>query len=261
MHCNDVNCAGGNESIQSPDTVGSVGTYSSLALDPIGRPVVSYHDGSNGDLKVMHCNDVNCAGGGESFASPDTAGTVGQYTSLVLDGRGNPVVSYYDSTNGDLKVLHCGTSTCLNDAAQEIRATSVTTGWTGPMGGVCYNIDPTDTGDSTFSVCDNGSAGSTDESPRCTKDGTTLCTDDDPAVGSIGVAVLEGSYDVTISTAPGHAPDTHVKSCNVSAGVDAKCLFANQPITRPWFPWDLNGDRSVSAPDIFQTISHFNETK
>jgi hypothetical protein len=28
-----------------------------------------------------------------------------------------------------------------------------------------------------------------------------------------------------------------------------------------FFPWDLNGDGSVSAPDIFIEISHFNETK
>jgi hypothetical protein len=112
LHCNDPNCAGGDESIASPDTEGTVGCFSSLALDANGYPVVSYRDGANDDLKVLHCNDVNCAGGEESITSPDTAAWVGPYSSLALDASGRPVVSYYDSGNGDLKVLHCNDSNC-----------------------------------------------------------------------------------------------------------------------------------------------------
>ena len=112
MHCNDANCAGGDESMTSPDTAGSVGLSVWLALDAAGDPVVSYYDATNGDLKVLHCDDPNCVGGGESITSPDTAGDVGQSTSLVLDAGGNPVVSYRDLTNGDLKVLHCDDVNC-----------------------------------------------------------------------------------------------------------------------------------------------------
>jgi len=115
MHCNDPNCSDGNESITSPDTEGSVGSYTSLALDTHGNPVVSYGDWGNGYLKLMHCNDPNCVGGDESIYSPDTVGAMADwdyYTSLELDGAGNPVVSYHDVTNGDLKVLHCDTPTC-----------------------------------------------------------------------------------------------------------------------------------------------------
>ena len=111
LHCNDTDCSGGDESITSPDTGGSVG-YTSLALDGSGNPVISYV-GGNFDLKVLHCNDADCAGGNESIQSPDTVGDVGAFTSLALDTSGNPVVSYYDETNGNLKVLHCGNPNCV----------------------------------------------------------------------------------------------------------------------------------------------------
>ena len=109
LHCNDPSCAGDDESITAPDTVG-IGSWNSLVLDGSGNPVVSYWDLGSGDLKVLHCNDPNCVLGGDSITSPDTAGNVGAYTSLALDGSGYPVVSY--AGNGVLKILHCGDPSC-----------------------------------------------------------------------------------------------------------------------------------------------------
>ncbi len=111
-HCNDVNCSGGGDSIVAVDVAGDVGGYISLVLDAVGNPVISYSDLSNDDLTVVHCNDANCAGGGESVRAVDGAADVGTYTSLVLDAAGNPVIAYYDGSNGDLKVAHCNDANC-----------------------------------------------------------------------------------------------------------------------------------------------------
>ena len=110
LHCGDPTCSSGN-SITTPDTAG--GFYTSLALDSNGHPVVSYQDGTNSDLKLLHCGDPNCTSG-NAISSPDTVGDVGRHTSLALDGSGNPVVSYYDQTGNDLRVVRCGDPNCTS---------------------------------------------------------------------------------------------------------------------------------------------------
>ena len=111
-HCNDRDCAGGDESIATVDSTGQVGSNASLAVDAAGLPVIAYYDESNGHLKIAHCNDANCASGDESIVTVDSADSVGVYTSLLLDANGNPVVSYYDYGNSDLKLAHCNDAYC-----------------------------------------------------------------------------------------------------------------------------------------------------
>jgi hypothetical protein len=112
LHCNDANCAGNNESITNPDGPEDVGIDSDLVLDANGYPVVAYSDSTNTGLKILHCNDANCAGGNESITSPDTDGSVGFWPSLALDANGYPIVSYYDGTNQKLKLMHCNDADC-----------------------------------------------------------------------------------------------------------------------------------------------------
>jgi hypothetical protein len=93
-------------------TVDSNGSYTSLQLNA-GNAVVSYYDGTQQDLKLATCT-ANCASASPTWqlVTVDSVGTVGQFTSLQLNG-GNPIISYYDVTNGDLKLATC-TAACAS---------------------------------------------------------------------------------------------------------------------------------------------------
>lgn len=110
MHCNDPDCAGGDESVTGPDA--APGNTPAIALDIGGRPIIAYYGAAPArDLKLMHCNDANCAGSNETVTAPDSGGDVGVQPSIVLSS-GNPTVAYRDETNGDLKLLRCDDPDC-----------------------------------------------------------------------------------------------------------------------------------------------------
>ncbi len=113
LHCGNAVCTSGN-TMTSVDTAGNVGSYASITIGTDGLPVISYHDATNWDLKVLHCGDVACTAG-NTATSVDTDGNVGLYTSITIGADGRPVVSYFDYfTNYNLKVLRCGNAACTN---------------------------------------------------------------------------------------------------------------------------------------------------
>ena len=102
-------------SVQIVDSTGDVGDMPSLELDVAGNPVISYYDETNDMLKIAHCDDPNCAPGGDSFATSQlyTTNNVGTWSSLELDSAGNPVISFHDVTLGALVVMHCNDANCV----------------------------------------------------------------------------------------------------------------------------------------------------
>ena len=101
--------SGGVWTIVTVDSLGTVGEFTSLALDSSGNPRISYH--GNSTLKYASC-DTGCDNSANwtKITVDNSAGDVGEFTSLALDSSGNPRISYAGfatPTNGDLKYASC----------------------------------------------------------------------------------------------------------------------------------------------------------
>jgi len=110
--------SGGGSSWASPDrytldSVSANGSYSSVAVNNLGRPVISYYDADNGDLKVMVCDTVKCTAT-RTVSTIDSGGNVGWYTSVAVRNNNVPVIAYFDITNGKLKVAECNNVNCTS---------------------------------------------------------------------------------------------------------------------------------------------------
>jgi preprotein translocase subunit Sec61beta len=92
------------------DSAGNVGWFTSITIGADGLGLISYHDITNDDLKVAHCNDAACSSA--SLSTLDSAGLVGYYTSITIGADGLGLISYWDMTNNDLKVAHCNDAAC-----------------------------------------------------------------------------------------------------------------------------------------------------
>jgi cell shape-determining protein MreC len=110
-HCAAANCAAADVT-GGFDAIVDTGKYTSITIGRDGLPLISYYDGLNFDLKVAHCANLSCSGGGTIATALDTAGDVGQYTSITIGADGRGLISYYDVTNGDLKIAHCANADC-----------------------------------------------------------------------------------------------------------------------------------------------------
>ncbi len=83
------------------DSVDIGGNYTSLALDAHGNPCISYYS------KSHTLNFVNLTGPSSDWTPmivDNSVADVGQFTSLKIASNGTAYISYYDVTNGNLKI-------------------------------------------------------------------------------------------------------------------------------------------------------------
>jgi hypothetical protein len=119
------------------DSNGDVGYFTSIAIGTNGNPIISYYDQTNNDLKIAVCNNPTCEALGEAPAATnttiDSTGIVGLYTSITIGTNGNPIISYWDVTDFDLKVAACNNPTCTG-ATEGDRSTNATIDSNGSVG-------------------------------------------------------------------------------------------------------------------------------
>ena len=106
------------------NSVGVVVTYTSIAISTNGNPIISYYDNANGDLKVAACNNPTCSTSTNTTID-NSSDMVGEFTSIAIGANGNPIISYHDITNGDLKVAACKNPTCSGATGND-RSTNTT---------------------------------------------------------------------------------------------------------------------------------------
>ncbi|MGB2346814.1 MAG: putative Ig domain-containing protein, partial [Candidatus Poseidoniaceae archaeon] len=92
------------------DTTGSVGDYTSIAVDSNDVLHLSYEDDTNGDLKYATCSSSCTTASNWDTVAVDTTGRVGQSTSIAIDSNDVVHISYMDHTNYDLKYATCSSS-------------------------------------------------------------------------------------------------------------------------------------------------------
>jgi hypothetical protein len=140
-HCLDASCTAAT--ITTLDSAGIVGFYTSSAIGADGLGLISYYNNTPGiyDLEVAHCSNTNCTA---ATTTLDSAGIVGEYTSITIGADGLGLISYRDATNGDLKVAHCSNTACtaatittLDSAGDVGQNTSITIGADG-LGLISY---------------------------------------------------------------------------------------------------------------------------
>jgi len=227
----------GDWSTVTVDSVGSTGETASIAVDTNGDPMISYYDSTNGDLKFAICDvsasaNGNCDQTGDwSTVTVDAAGRVGVYTSIAVGANGDPMISYYDSTNGDLKFAICDLSASANgncDDAGDWRTVKVER-----PGGLFSSIAVDAGGDPMisyyettylnlkFAICDRSA--STNGNCDQTGDWSTVTVDSAGDVGKHTSIAVDANGDPMISYLDNTNNDLKLATCDLSSSTNGNC--------------------------------------
>lgn len=184
-----------------------IGKFTSLALTSTNIPIMSYVNGTSGELKLAICNNPTCTA---PIIRIVDSSVVAQYTSVKLLPGNIPVISYYSSgfLEGDLKLAICNNPTCTAPIIRTVEsATDVGTYNSLALtssGIPVISYHDFDTFDLKLAVCSN---------PTCTSASITTL-DSASAVGQSSSLVLAGGTIPVVSYLDSTNNDLKLAICN-----------------------------------------------
>ena len=234
------------------------GAHNSLAIGNDGFPVISFYGATHASLLVAKCNDPACSGGDDpvDLIEPGFMPFVGKYNSIAIGNDGFPVISYYDTELGNLKVAKCNDTACtggnetittVDDHANDVgQYTSIAIGTDGfPVIGY---YDAT-SGNLKIAKCNDAA---------CTGANETITTVDNSAnaVGSYTSLAIGTNGFPVISYYDATDGNLWVAKCN-----DAACAGANETISVVDASGNVGSYTSIAIGiDGFPVISYFDLT-
>ncbi len=108
--CGNSACSSGNTTTQITDT-DIIGYGTSIAIGNDGLPIISYGNSTDDDLMITKCGNSACSSGNTTIQISD-GDNVGDDNSIAIGTDGLPVISHYNSTDGDLMITKCGNTAC-----------------------------------------------------------------------------------------------------------------------------------------------------
>ncbi|MBI2566688.1 MAG: hypothetical protein HYV63_06615 [Candidatus Schekmanbacteria bacterium] len=113
-HCEDLGCTTRTTTTISSSAADNV----AIAIGVDNNPVVAYRATSDSTLYVATCIAATCA----TYNTPLAIATdVAGYVNLVISG-GEPLLSYYSSSNTALKSAYCNDASCTSGAVNSVIA-------------------------------------------------------------------------------------------------------------------------------------------
>ncbi len=109
-HCSNAACTAATSS--PIDTTGSVGDYTAILAGYSDYAFIAYRDITNGSLKAARCADLACTSASSTTTVDEAANDVGRFVAVAHGQNGKPLISYWDLTNGLLKLARCRNEDC-----------------------------------------------------------------------------------------------------------------------------------------------------